>query len=105
MLFLTLLFYSCNSIFCGELTGEWASTLNLVKNKYINNFRIENIPCDFYYINITALNKNIDTALLNTVHKELYNPINKVGWLVLKVYDNKGNFLFVHKYDGRISQK
>jgi hypothetical protein len=92
---------SCNNFICGELTGEWKTQLENAK-AHAANLKIENTPCEFYYINVTATSKKIDTSAIHSIHKYLYNEKNNIGWQVALVYDVEGKYLFSHRYNDSI---
>ena len=96
-----LCIYSCTSITCGELSGEWKMKYERARS-FSNDFTIENIPCDFYYINVVVNSPFVDTAAIHSLHNYLYDENLKVGWQVLLVYDADRNYLFSHKYNGTI---
>jgi len=63
---------------------------------------VENVPCEFYYINHIAKTKYADTTLIKSVHDILYNEELKAGWLVLRICNQAGRYLFSHTYPDRI---
>lgn len=100
-LFIYCFCYSCNTFLCGELTGEWKQQFENANSKAIK-FKIENIPCEYFYINLIMLSNEIDTSSIRSIHKILYNKENRIGWQVIKVYDNNRKYLFSHNYNDNI---
>ncbi len=100
-IFSSLLFVSCSESLCGKLSGEWKRQYDSA-NKFSAKLKLENIPCDFYYINVVVLDGLVDTASIHKVHKFLYNPKNNSGWQALLVYSNEGKYLFTHNYNDSI---
>lgn len=98
---LSVFLFSCSSTLCGELTGAVKAQLENAKAK-APNLKIENIPCEFYYMNVTVTTKNVDTAAIHAIHPYLYNQKTKTGWAVLLVHDAEGKYLFSHNYTGNI---
>ena len=102
LILLSILLNSCNYILCGELTGEWKNQLEKAKT-FNKDFIIENIPCEFSYINLTINSNIIDTASIREIHKILYNEEHKVvGWGSILVYDSNHKYLFTHNHRGNI---
>lgn len=99
--FAHIVFSSCNSVLCGDLTGEWKQQFDNA-NVNAGNLRVENIPCEFFYINVIVPIGKVDTFSIHSIHKYLYNQEKKSGWQVLLVYDIKENYLFSHKYNDSI---
>jgi hypothetical protein len=97
----SFIFQSCNYLLCGELTGEWKNKLEKA-NEFSASLKVENIPCEFYYINVIATTKLIDTSAIHSLHKYLYDEKSKVGWQVLLVHDAEWKYLFSHRYDNSI---
>ncbi len=97
----SFLLYSCDSIVCGELSGEWKLQFEKAATA-TTNLKLENIPCEFYYINVIANSNKIDTNTIHSLHKLLYNQKNKIGWQVLLVYNAEGKYLFSHRYNNSI---
>lgn len=91
---------SCSGLLCGDLNGEWLKLLTNANNKYSSKFSIENIPCEFYYINVTIKCNNNDTVLLKDLHSELYDSTRKIGWPVFVVFDKEKNYLFHDAVNG-----
>ena len=97
----SFIFQSCNYLLCGELTGEWKNKLEKA-NEFSASLKVENIPCEFYYINVIATTKLIDTSAIHSLHKYLYDEKSKVGWQVLLVHNVKGKYLFCRRYNNGI---
>jgi len=93
----SFIFHSCNYLMCGELTGEWKFKSERA-NKASTVLKVEDIPCEFYYINVMATTKVIDTPAIDALHKYLYDE-KKVGWQVLLVHNAEGKYLFSHIYN------
>lgn len=89
---------SCSSILCGELTGEWKQMLEKASAVF-PELKVENIPCEFYYIDIFISSEKIDTSEIHSLHKYLYDHKSRIGWQVLQVYDSKQQYLFSHRYN------
>lgn len=86
---------------CGELSGEWKEQFERA-NATTVSVKAENIPCEFYYINVIITTKHIDTTAIHSIHKYLYNKKSKIGWQVLLVYNTEGQYLFSHRYNDSI---
>jgi hypothetical protein len=86
--------YSCNNTLCGELSGDWLSLKVNAQKKFSGQFDIENIPCEYYFINIKLKHVVFDSTLLKKLHYELYDSSKKVGWPTFIVYDKNGNYLY-----------
>ncbi len=105
-IFLIFILFSCrnvNKTLCGELKGEWKDNYEEASKEYPKLFSIEAVPCESYYINISAKTNNIDTLKISSLHRILYNEQSKIGWLSLKVYDRDGKFVFSRHFSGKIS--
>lgn len=98
---LFVLLLSCDNFPCGELTGDQKALLANAQAR-ATNLKIENIPCEFYYMKVTATTKDIDTAAIRAIHPYLYNQKAKIGWAVLMVHDADGKYLFSHNYNDSI---
>ena len=96
LLFFVIFIYSCNTILCGKLNDELQAIQDSANNKYSEHLLIENIPCEYYYINLTFKNNYIDTNLIHSVHEILYNKERRIGWQVIFVYNSKGEYIFSH---------
>jgi hypothetical protein len=92
---------SCNNLTCGELTGEWKEQYEKA-NSVAVDLKVENIPCEYFYINVILKTKVVDTSAIHSIHRYLYNEKNKIGWQVLQVYDVNGKYIFSHKYNDNI---
>ena len=92
---------SCDNTLCGELSGASKAQYEAAKAR-ATNLKIENIPCEPYYINVIVTTKNIDTATIHAIHPYLYNQKTKTGWPVLLVHDADGKYLFRHNYNNNI---
>ncbi|MBX2925919.1 MAG: hypothetical protein KF746_27230 [Chitinophagaceae bacterium] len=101
IILLAFLGFSCNNFLCGELSGEWKKQLERAKANAVN-LKIENIPCEFYYINATVTSNHIDTIAIHSIHKYLYDEKSKTGWQVILVHNAEGKYLFSHKYNNSI---
>lgn len=100
-LLLSLLFFSqCNNL-CGALTGVWKDMVSVAALKYDSLLTVENIPCESRYINIKWKTDLTDTAIINDLHKMLYNDSTKKGWVSLMIFDRNGNYLYSHSYTNK----
>jgi hypothetical protein len=100
------MFFLCKNVdkaLCGEFKGEWKGNYEKASKMYPNQFSIETIPCESYYINVFAKTQFIDTSKIGLLHEALYNEQSNIGWLSIKVYDKMGNFSFSHHHSGKIS--
>jgi hypothetical protein len=89
---------------CGETGGGNAKKYKIAAKKYPNEYKIEPIPCEYFYLRIRALKDRVDTLKIKELHKLLIDegpPIT--GWMSVRVLDKEGKFLFDHSYKGKIS--
>jgi hypothetical protein len=93
---------SCNRFLCGELPPELKMKINRVNNLYSDYLKVENIPCENFYINVVFHNDKIDTSMVHSVHKILYDKENNIGWPVLLVYNMQEEYIFSHNYENKI---
>lgn len=99
-IFFILLFCGCDLI-CG-LKDTPREMLEMAQEKFNTYCRIENIPCESYYMNI-KLKVDENAELTAELHKMLYHEKEKIGWLSLHIYDKNGVFLITHHYKGKRS--
>lgn len=92
--------FSCDYILCGDLKGDWLALKQNAEREFGDQFDIENIPCEFYYINIKAKKSDIDTSALKTLHYTLFDSSKNIGWRTLVVFDRNGNYLFEDPLNG-----
>lgn len=91
--------FSCNFI-CGKLNVNEQKMIDSVNSYYVNKFRIENIPCEYIYINLKLYSNKIDTISINQAHKILYDEKKKLGWQTIIIYDKNGKYVISHSNNG-----
>lgn len=103
LVYCVLSYSSCTSLLCGELSGDWRIMMGDAEAKYSDKLVIENIPCEFYYLDV-KLKKGVgaDTVLIAQAHRDLYNPEKRIGWLLVNVYDSNNKYIFSHRHNGGI---
>jgi hypothetical protein len=57
---------------------------------------VEHIPCEAIYINVKLKIENMDTIVINDIHKILYDPQKKIGWQTLLIYNIEGKYVSSH---------
>jgi hypothetical protein len=92
--------YSCRNI-CGTLDSDSQSRIVKANNILDSNGYVENIPCEYTYLNVHINSSVIDTNIINSIHYVLYDSKNKKGWQVLLIYDNQDKYVFSHHLAGR----
>lgn len=102
LLFSCLLLTSCDRILCGDLPKELEILQSRANSRFSDYLLVENIPCEGFYIKVMYKIEKIDTSIVHSVHKVLYDKKNSVGWPVLLVHDKSGEYIFSHNYENKI---
>jgi len=102
LLLLILLLSSCTDTFCGKIDNRHQEMLDKVNLRYKNILKVENIPCEYIYLEVHYEIVEVDTILLNEVHNLLYDENQRTGWQTLLIYDYRGDYIFSHSKNGNI---
>lgn len=100
-----LIVVSCDEFLCGSLDKGSQELINNASEKYNESVKIENIACEYHYLNIYLRSNKLDLDTVSLIHNELYNSKSQKGWRSIHVFDKNDVFLYIHHYTGKISYK
>jgi len=99
--FIIIINISCNKLLCGTLDKEHQNLIDSVNIKFKDYFSVVNVPCEYNYIKLELQTSNMDSTLIEETHKILYDPIKKIGWPTIIIYDNNGNYIISHSKNNK----
>jgi len=90
---------------CGEPTPEQIETVKKLNNEYKGIVIVNTVPCYNEYLEVRIEKDSIPTNLINTINTRINGEYKALGWNIVTVADDKGNFLFEQTYkDGNFKK-
>jgi disulfide oxidoreductase YuzD len=107
LIFFVVLFsiYGCNYFTkkaCGDISTKEKSKIEYLEKKY--KLKIENIPCEYRYLNIYIDKIDMNDSSLNRVHKEIIDS-KELNFHSIHVYDISNKNKLFEQYFNSYKEK
>ena len=90
---------------CGDPTPQQKEVVQKLNNEYKGIVMINTVPCYNEYLEVRIEKDSIPNSLINTINTRINGEYKALGWNIITVADDKGNFLFEQTYkDGNFKK-